>query len=308
MNNLKTLSITFGLALIAPFSLSAYKPLYAQQVMPQNDNIQNNSPYNQSSYVDIRNNNINTSVFPSDSTSGNVIDITAPNATNTPITSSQPLSPLNIPPLPTNQPETEIITIKGSSTPVSPVSSGKTIVSNRKLPSPPNISEPYRKYNDNNTTQVASKAQNNTSDIINTSKELPRIINQNPSSNSNTPSINNTEPIRYGNSNTQRRSLADILIVAPTTSNLSPSSSLISNNSNYNTYNSKSSSNQYKIIVELKNSDQEFRVRSLYPDAFRTTYNGRSMLQVGVFSNTQSRDQVLQSLKNAGLNPLMINN
>ncbi|ACK68512.1 conserved hypothetical protein [Gloeothece citriformis PCC 7424] len=62
----------------------------------------------------------------------------------------------------------------------------------------------------------------------------------------------------------------------------------------------------YKVLVDAKTNAQQQQVRSLYPEAFRTTHNGQSFLQVGVFSTTDNAQTVIQTLKNAGLNTKMI--
>ena len=98
-------------------------------------------------------------------------------------------------------------------------------------------------------------------------------------------------------------------MVAPNASNAPASPSLTptrSQNFNHNAYAPRARASQYKVIVEARNSYQESQVRSLYPDAFRTNYKGRSMLQVGVFSTRQNAQQVLQNLKRAGLGALII--
>jgi hypothetical protein len=200
-----------------------------------------------------------------------------------------------MPPLPTKKPATEVIRINGSTTPVSPISSGKTITSNQNLPTPPQVSEPYRQNNDDNLNQ--------------TSQTVLQPLNP-PSNPSNPQPVTSLPSTRYVNSNQKRRSLADILVVAPSASNApSPPGFTGTNphNSNYTAHNSAHNhSSVYKVIVEAKYGYQESKIRSLYPDAFRTTHQGRTMLQVGVFSSQQRAEQVLQSLRRAGLSPLMI--
>ena len=53
------------------------------------------------------------------------------------------------------------------------------------------------------------------------------------------------------------------------------------------------STGSYRVMVEAKNTSQEAQVRSLYPDAFPTVYNGQSLLQVGVFSSQENADKTL---------------
>ncbi|OKH24153.1 hypothetical protein NIES593_08325 [Hydrococcus rivularis NIES-593] len=66
------------------------------------------------------------------------------------------------------------------------------------------------------------------------------------------------------------------------------------------------SSSNYRVLVEASESSQQKQLRSLYPDAFRTVYQGRAMWQVGVFKTWDSADRVLQSVKNVGLDGLIL--
>ncbi len=228
----------------------------------------------------------------------------------------------NMPPLPTKQPPREVIRVSGASTPTTTVvSSEKAIASNRSLPAPPPLSEPYRAQS--NARGIDSNYQpllsTNTNSSISTSNfarnSNNRVMEIKQPSNSSppppptpTPSSSSTSR-RYSNSNAPRRTLTDILVVAPNASNAPAPPSLTptrSQNFNDNAYAPRARSSQYKVIVEARNSYQESQVRSLYPDAFRTNYKGRSMLQVGVFSTRQNAQQVLQNLKRAGLGALII--
>ncbi len=59
---------------------------------------------------------------------------------------------------------------------------------------------------------------------------------------------------------------------------------------------------RYRVLVETSNSSQQAKVRSLYPDAFRTVYQGKTMLQVGAFSQRSKAETAFRSLANIGLN------
>lgn len=303
---------------------------------PNNNSSRSKTPVNNNSLSSISNQNRNSSLSLSQNPStGRVIDITAPTTSNnSQVQSNQSIVNNNnnnnnnlrakIPPLPTKQPATGIIAVNGNSTPPSPNSTGNAIASNRKLPTPPTISEPYRKNDDNDSSQIASNSANiyNSSNTISNSNVNSSSTNNNnvtrttsinnrtsPPSNLNTSNTSN-QP-RYGNSNTQRRNLADILVVAPNALSSNPPAGFNSQNTtspNYNPSATNSRSNVYKVIVEAKYGYQESQIRSLYPDAFRTNYNGLSMLQVGVFSTQERANQVLESLRKIGLNPLTIKN
>ncbi|MGK7893517.1 MAG: DUF1565 domain-containing protein [Xenococcus sp. (in: cyanobacteria)] len=58
---------------------------------------------------------------------------------------------------------------------------------------------------------------------------------------------------------------------------------------------------RYRVLVEASNSSQQAKVRSLYPDAFRTVYQGKTMLQVGAFSQHNKAATASRSLANLGL-------
>jgi hypothetical protein len=62
----------------------------------------------------------------------------------------------------------------------------------------------------------------------------------------------------------------------------------------------------YRVMVAARDRNQQSQVRSLYPDAFPTNYNGRSLWQVGVFSSRDNADSALQSLETLGLEGLVI--
>jgi len=59
----------------------------------------------------------------------------------------------------------------------------------------------------------------------------------------------------------------------------------------------------YRVIV--RSSDREL-VRSLYPDAFQTTYNGETVLQVGLFSDRYNAIDAKESLQNLDLEAAIV--
>lgn len=149
-----------------------------------------------------------------------------------------------------------------------------------ELPPPPTInSVPPTIPNNDNFNQI----------------QEPEQLASAPTLNPITPPDNNNSQIVPPpplDSNSQRRTLSDVL------GNL--------NNPNPSPVAQNSLSGTYKVLVEARNSSQQQQVRSLYPDAFSTSHNGRSMLQVGVFSSQETAENVSQSLKNMGLNPTVI--
>jgi hypothetical protein len=233
------------------------------------------------------------------------------------------------------------ILINGNPTPPPPtVVSGSLIKSNETLPQIPSLSEPYRKPDVNNeinqnspdsegeirgktTTLSASvspfdqtpdenqpnltSTNNRPSNLNNT----PRTINLSPNSSptvnktsNNTENINtpSPQPITTKTNLGRRRSLNDILVFSappennsnnPTITTTTPVNSAVSLTTNAN--------NIHKVLVKVNNSAQESQVKSLYPEAFQTNLRGERMLQVGVFSNPETAQEVSNSLKNMGL-------
>jgi len=61
----------------------------------------------------------------------------------------------------------------------------------------------------------------------------------------------------------------------------------------------------YRIVVPVSNSRQATRVRGLYPEAFNVVYNGKSVLQVGVFNSWDKANRTIINLKRIGLNGIV---
>ncbi|MDJ0509615.1 MAG: DUF3747 domain-containing protein [Crocosphaera sp.] len=62
----------------------------------------------------------------------------------------------------------------------------------------------------------------------------------------------------------------------------------------------------YRVVVAVNSSQDKTRVRSLFPEAFSTSYQGRSMLQVGLFSDKDNAQKAEQSLRSIGLKPIIV--
>ena len=110
-------------------------------------------------------------------------------------------------------------------------------------------------------------------------------------------------PVANENSSTSTES-ADSLPVP----NATPPSTL-SNNGNSGEIDSLSdllatspSATQYRVLVEATNDNQQAKVKSLYPDAFTIKYQGKSMLQVGAYSERTKAETTSRSLADLGLN------
>ena len=57
---------------------------------------------------------------------------------------------------------------------------------------------------------------------------------------------------------------------------------------------------KYKVLVEAVDPYAEAKVRSLYPEAFATVYQGKSVLQIGAFNNWDKAIEAEKSLINLG--------
>jgi parallel beta-helix repeat protein len=58
---------------------------------------------------------------------------------------------------------------------------------------------------------------------------------------------------------------------------------------------------KYKVLVETLSESEENEVRSLYPEAFKTIFQGQPWLQVGAFSNWDKAKKAEENLGNLGL-------
>ena len=79
------------------------------------------------------------------------------------------------------------------------------------------------------------------------------------------------------------------------------SDSIENNNSNIMSVPNNAPAIRYRVLAEASNSSQQAKVRSLFPDAFRTVYQGKTMLQIGAFSQRSKAETASRSLANMGL-------
>lgn len=105
-------------------------------------------------------------------------------------------------------------------------------------------------------------------------------------------------PSSPARSNSQK-TLSDVIAVSPRP--LPGASSSHGTSSNVSM-----SAQNYRVLIQASDSSQQDKLRSRYPDAFRTIYQGRSMWQIGVFSNRDNADQALQSVKGLGLDGMIL--
>ena len=78
------------------------------------------------------------------------------------------------------------------------------------------------------------------------------------------------------------------------------------NNSAVGTSSTTYSSVKYKVLVEVLDNREENEVRSLYPEAFETIYQGEPWLQVGAFGDWDKARSAEQNLINLGLGTYLI--
>ncbi|MEM9276513.1 MAG: right-handed parallel beta-helix repeat-containing protein, partial [Cyanobacteria bacterium P01_F01_bin.143] len=145
--------------------------------------------------------------------------------------------------------------------------SNSAIASGETLPPPPSLPS-YNNVASNNN--IPRNLDNETTELV-FSAPTDEIAENNLANNPT--SISNIEPPR-----SSINSLGDVISFA------TPAATI-----------------KYRVLVETSNSSQQAQVRSLYPDAFRTVYQGKTMLQVGAFSQRDKADKASRSLANLGL-------
>jgi hypothetical protein len=180
------------------------------------------------------------------------------------------------------------------------------------------VDRPNKKTSNNNTNnnrEIIFQAPTNNN---NNNSQSPNNTLPPPSSNGNNNLENSSAlPPPPNNLNSGRKNLGDLLVVAPgangdddnsTNNNLSvpniniPSGQTRPNNNTTNVSNVQG----YRVLVEAKNNDGIDRVKSLYPEAFRTNYNGKSMLQVGRFTSREKADITAKSLEDLGMKVMIV--
>lgn len=58
---------------------------------------------------------------------------------------------------------------------------------------------------------------------------------------------------------------------------------------------------RYRVTVEAPTAREQNRVRSVVPEAFRTILNGRTVMQVGVFSSAENANEIADTLNRNGI-------
>jgi parallel beta-helix repeat protein len=62
---------------------------------------------------------------------------------------------------------------------------------------------------------------------------------------------------------------------------------------------------RYRVIVDADDVGVQANVRSLVPDAFRSSFQGRTVMQVGAFTEREKADELIQSLANQGIQAIL---
>ncbi|WP_330203921.1 hypothetical protein [Cyanobacterium sp. Dongsha4] len=221
--------------------------------------------------------------------------------------------------------------VKGNSTPPPPqIVGGNLITSNQSLPAIPPLNEPYSPQqtadiNSRNVTpanelsvsvspfNVTPSKENATSNNVPTTNQTVAVNSNNNVRNINiSPQDSNSISVSNNSNNSpidnlgKRRNLREILVF----SNSTNSENINNNGNNMPSESIKPSSNNsqtvYKVLAKTNSNSQEVGVKSLYPEAFKTNYQGQSLLQVGVFSTQENAEQVSQSLANIGVKAIIL--
>ena len=63
---------------------------------------------------------------------------------------------------------------------------------------------------------------------------------------------------------------------------------------------------RYRVVVSAFSSRQKEKIRELFPDAFRTSYRGQSVMQVGVFGSEQEAQDRMKLVQRHGMHPILV--
>ncbi|NEO01701.1 MAG: hypothetical protein F6K50_41855, partial [Moorea sp. SIO3I7] len=62
----------------------------------------------------------------------------------------------------------------------------------------------------------------------------------------------------------------------------------------------------YRILVNAESEQQQNLMRSLIPDSFLTSFEGRTVMQAGLFTTLENIDRVLKLLSSYGLSTTIV--
>lgn len=206
------------------------------------------------------------------------------------------------------------IYINATPTPTPPNQlTGKLTSSNHSLPPIPTLSEPYSKQQEPNNIDNSHQQEENQTNLssensVSVSISIPPVDvtpsnnslgKTNQSTNTNLNSNQNIE-VNVNQPTTIRRTLRDILVQ----SNASNQTSVLASNNAIVT-NQIQNQTVYKVLVKVNSLEEEKKIKALYPEAFTKTIKGNSFLQIGIFSNKESVEQISQAIANIGLKAII---
>ncbi len=146
-------------------------------------------------------------------------------------------------------------------------------------------------------------------------RSLPLVA---PEATSNSaPTLPPLEPEETANRNSERTSLEEILVLEP---NVSPKRPPVRGNPNslpVPSGNIPTGSpfrfgaspeeravavgGQYRVVVEIVQASDKSKVKQIVPDAFTSRYQGRAVMQVGIFRSQVNAEEIRQRLRQEGL-------
>lgn len=234
---------------------------------------------------------------PQPATSNNIPVTTAATVTNnpqpatsnniTPVTTSQTEITFSAPEVPktTNQVATipkKRITPRANSQPLTPPKGGFPVPSSlsAKQPAPPTNVKPLPVLQ--STSPQLNYVQINTNTI---EFAAPNAIAQPPASSSEAPLQVPDGNVPLGNT----RNLRKVPVPQTNTTAYNPS------------YLQSARGTRYRIIVEVTNDREQELVKFVAPGAFSTIWQGRKVMQAGVFSDRSNADEMLKTLTSSGL-------
>ncbi|MCU0536053.1 MAG: DUF3747 domain-containing protein [Hydrococcus sp. Prado102] len=180
-------------------------------------------------------------------------------------------------PLPSSPRSSVPLPSSPSSSPSSP--SPSSVRSSNSLPLPPSISSGQAQEN---TTATPTPATASNSDAL---SPLPPP-----------PQASNSQVVPRPTAS-PRGSLSDVMAVSPRPVPGGSNADVAST--------SVPTSNNYRVLVQASGSQQE-QLRSRFPEAFRTFYQGQTMWQVGRFNSRENVDKTLQDLQTMGLEGVVL--
>ncbi|PLZ80581.1 hypothetical protein CBP20_11180 [Fischerella thermalis WC213] len=217
---------------------------------------------------------------------------------------AKPLNSQLLPLQPANTTSKVVVTVTQPKQPARPVTSG--VVTNSPKPKPlpsrnaagfPSPSSLTPKQTVAGWQQQATTPQVNYVQMATPTIEFVAPQPQSP--------INPVTPIPVTTATNQIQTLP-ALQPPPTSSNISVGNQLpVSENSTTTAYAGGELGMRYRVITEVQTQKDQELVRFLAPGAFPTFWQGRAVMQAGVFSNRHNAEQMLTILNHNGLRTMI---